>query len=220
MNLETLKKLRLLIPGIISVVIGYYYYSIISGKPLKDFELSEFSIPMVLALIIGTIYYLTNLRYLVTNFSHKRIDLNIKNNIFQLYTGQVSDNQRQYLFKNNRLKNVFYHIIDNDSSLSQKKNNVYFNGLIWTSTADFFIISLFSSLIFLISIPIFKEQKNDLLIAGFILIFISLISFGFHILAFLRHINLSNEQIEYIETHNINQVNTKINEIIQSSNAE
>jgi hypothetical protein len=216
MEQNTLKKLRLLIPGIIGVIIGAYYYYIITGKPFEEIEFKEYSIPLLIAIAFGTLFYLTDIRFLITNFSHKKIDLNIKNHMIKLYTKSLTDEQKQFLYKNNRLKSVFYNIIDNDESLKKKQTNVYFNGLIWTSTADLVLISFLFALVFLVSIIIFKEVANPLLMGGFILILISLISLVAHVLAFLKHIKLSNEQIEYIETHHINRVDEIIDGMLNN----
>ncbi len=216
MEQNTLKKLRLLIPGIIGVIIGTYYYFIITGQSFEKIEFEEYSIPLLIAIAFGTLFYLTDIRFLITNFSHKKIDLNIKNHMIKLYTKSLTDEQKQFLYKNNRLKSVFYNIIDNDESLKKKQTNVYFNGLIWTSTADLVLISFIFALVFLVSIMIFKEVADPLLMGGFILILISLISLVAHVLAFLKHIKLSNEQIEYIETHHINRVDEIIDGMINN----
>jgi len=216
MEQNTLKKLRLLIPGIIGVIIGTYYYFTITGKSFEKIDFKEYSIPLLIAIAFGTLFYLTDIRFLITNYSHKKIDLNIKNHMIHLYTKSLTDEQKQFLYKNNRLKSVFYNIIDNDESLKKKQTNVYFNGLIWTSTADLVLISFFFAFVFLVSIMIFKEVANVLLMGSFILILISLISLVAHVLAFLKHIKLSNEQIEYIETHHINRVDEIIDGILNN----
>lgn len=218
MNQETLKKFRLLIPGIITVLIGYFYQSILTGEPFATVELKDFSYPLIVAFCIGVYFYLSNIRFLVTNYSHKRIDLNIKNHIVKLYTGSLSEIDKQFLFTNTKLKDIFYNIVDNDESLKTKAKNVYFNGLIWTSTADLFIISLFSSIVFIISAFIFRNVKMDLLTGGFLLIIVSFVSLGLHVLSFFKHINLSNEQISYIETHKISRVDELINNVLGRNN--
>jgi len=218
MNQETLKKLRLLIPGIITILIGYYYQSLLLAKPMKTVEFKDFSYPLIAAICIGVYFYLSNIRFLVTNYSHKKIDLNIKNHIISLYTGRLLDDDKQYLYQKNRLKDIFYNIVDNDESLKNKSKNVYFNGLIWTSTADLFIISLFSSLTFIVSAFIFSNVKSELLFGGLFLILVAMISLGLHVVAFFKHINLSNEQISYIETSQINRVDELINIALKQKN--
>lgn len=215
MNLETLKKLRLLIPGIIIVIYGLIYISIITEKELSSFDFKRYTITTIIAIVLGVLYEMLEFRYVITNYSHKKIDMNVKNHICSLFTQPLTDIQRQFLFKKNRLKSIFYHIVDNDESLKQKSKNIYFNGIIWTSTADLFMISIFISVLILISVTMFEESiRNNLLIFGFITIMVSLISFALHCLAFLKHIKLSNEQIDFIETHHINLVNTKIIETL------
>ncbi|MBT2162256.1 hypothetical protein [Zobellia barbeyronii] len=216
MEQKTLKQLRLLLPGIFAVIIGTYYYFIIANKEFSEIEFKEFSIPFLIAIAFGALFYLTDIRFLVTNYSHKKIDLNIKNHILKLYTKPLSDKQKQFLYQKNRLKNVFYNIIDNDESLKKKQTNVFLNGLIWTSTADLLIICFLFSILFLISIFIFNKSSNLLLMGGFIMILIALISLFAHILAFLKHVKLSNEQIEYIETHHINRVDEIIDGLISN----
>tara|TARA_R110002051_G_scaffold209043_1_gene274956 strand:+ start:66 stop:719 length:654 start_codon:yes stop_codon:yes gene_type:complete len=216
MEQKTLKQLRLLLPGIFAVIIGTYYYFIVANKEISEIEFKEYSIPFLIAVAFGALFYLTDIRYLVTNYSHKKIDLNIKNHIIKLYTKPLTDTQKQYLYQKNRLKNVFYNIIDNDESLKKKQTNIFFNGLIWTSTADLVIICFLFSIVFLISMTIFNEASDLLLMGGFIMILIALISLLAHILAFLKHVKLSNEQIEYIETHHISRVDKIIDGMINN----
>jgi len=218
MSQDTLKTFRLLIPGIIAVLIGYYYLTILTGKDFNQLDFKDFSYPLLAAVCIGTFFYLSDIRFLITNYSHKKIDLNIKNHIIKLYTKPISDKDKQFLFQKNRLKDIFYNIVDNDESLKNKAKNVYFNGLIWTSTADLMIISLFSAIIFLISAFIFKSSKNELIEGCFLLIIISLISIALHYLSVLKHINLSNEQIGYIETHKLTQVDSLVSKVLEQNN--
>ena len=215
MEQKTLKKLRILIPGIIAVICGTYYYSIITNQEFKEIDFSEYSIPFLVAISFGVIFYLTDVRFLITNFSHKKIDLNIKKHIIKLYTPNLSKEEKQYLYQKGRLKTVFYNIIDNDESLKVKQNNVFLNGLIWTSMADLVLITFAFSIIFFISIFIFKEADQELLIGGFIMILGSIIGLIAHVLAFFKHIKLGNDQIEYIETHHVNRVDEIINNMIK-----
>lgn len=214
MDQETLKKLRLFVPGCISVILGSYYYSILTGSDFSDFKIEEYSVPFLIAVVVGTFYYLFEVRNIVTGYSHKRIDLNIKNNIIKLYPGNLTDEQLQFLFQKNRLKDIFYKIVDNDESLKTKAKNVYFNGLIWTSTADYFIISLVFAVAFLVTIPFDPNKKNELLIGAFLTVSSGFIFLGLHVLSVLRHIQLSNEQIEYIETHHIITVKTNVENVL------
>lgn len=215
MEQSTLKTLRLLIPGLITIIVFLIFYSIIRNKDIFEFKLIDYSYITIIALVIGTLYYLLEPRHLVTNLSQKRIDLNIKNHMIKLYNSDLSNEERQFLFQKNRLKDIFYRIVDNDESLRKKSSLVYFNGLIWTSTADFFLLSGLSSIFFLFTILIYKEYTYELLIWAIILIYFCFIGLFLHVLSYLRHIKLSNDQIEYIETHHINKVNEHTNNVLQ-----
>ncbi|PPZ91593.1 hypothetical protein C3729_05840 [Cloacibacterium normanense] len=218
MEQSTLKFLRLLIPGIIIVIISYCFIQIITDKKFGDLDFSEYSIPLFVALVFGALYQTFNIRFLITNYTHKQIDLNIKRNIMNLYVGNLSATQTQYLFKKDRLKNVFYKIIDSDPSLSAKGKNVYFNGLLWTSFADTFIISILSSIFILIFTLFNSTNTDDLRTLSFFLLLIALASICFHFVAFLNHIKISNSQIEFIETNHIMDVKNIIDKILSENN--
>lgn len=218
MEQSTLKFLRLFIPGIIIVLIGYCFIQIITDKKLGDLDFSEYSIPLIVALAFGALYQTFNIRYLITNFTHKQIDLNIKRNIMHLYIGNLSATQTQYLFKKNRLKNVFYKIIDSDPSLSAKGKNMYFNGLLWTSFADTFIISILSSIFILIFTLLNSTNSDDLYSFSFLLLLIAIASICCHFIAFLNHVKISNSQIEFIETNHIMDVKNIIDKTLSDNN--
>ena len=137
-------------------------------------------IPGIFAIIIGTSYYFT-----ITNKS---------------YTKGLTKKQKQYLYKNNTLKNVVFKIIENNESLKKKLTHSFFNGLIWTSIADLLIISFLFSFVYFLSKIIFEEAVDKLIIGGITMILITFTTLITHILAFLRHSRLSSEQIEHIET--------------------
>lgn len=218
MEQTTLKFLRLLIPGIISVIIGYLFIQIVTNKKLGELDFSEYTMPLIFAIVLGALYQTFNIRFIITNFTHKQIDLNIKKNIMSLYVGNLSPTQTQYLFEKNRLKNVFYKIIDNDPSLSSKSKNVFFNGLLWTSFADSFIISIFSSVGVIIYTFFNSGNTKDLRSFAFLLLLIAFASICLHFIAFLNHIKISNSQIEFIETNHVTDVKTIIDKTLADNN--
>lgn len=212
MERKTLKFLRLLIPGLIVI---FEFLPLLDILQVK-FEIGQgwlnYSILIIPALVIGAIYHLTDARHFITNYSHRKIDLNITSSLLKIYNQPVTQEQLNFL-KKKRLKHVFYNIIDNDASLSAKSQLVYFNGMFWTSTADVFIISVFSSIIY-ITLGIYLGVVN-IWLTGILLGGIGLLGFLFHILTAFRHINLSNDQLEYIETHYVNKLKTKLDEVLQ-----
>lgn len=218
MEQSALKFLRLLIPGMIIVIITYFFIQISTDKELSDLKFGEYSTPLILALISGAFYLTFNIRYIVTNFTHKQIDLNIKKNIFNLYPGNLTPTQTQYLYDRNRLKNVFYKIVDGDPSLVAKGKNVYFNGLLWSSFADAFILCIFSSSIILIFTFFSSVKTTELRLFCFTLLVSAILSLCLHILSFFNHVKISNDQIEFIETNHITEVKIRIDKTLNDNN--
>ncbi|AXY73641.1 hypothetical protein D3H65_06445 [Paraflavitalea soli] len=214
MTRTTLKFIRLLVPGLI-LVLEFLPLLKFAGQSYKinDGWLS-YSYLTLIAVGIGAFYHINNARYFVTNASHKRIDLNIMNSLLKLYPKTLTQAQHNFLKEKKRLKNIFYNFIDNDKSLTAKSENVYFNGALWTSTADAFIISTFSSIIYLIAGTLFFKQK-EVWLWGILFGGIALIAILLHLLTIFKHINIGNDQLEFIETNKLKELETKIDEILQ-----
>ncbi len=175
-------------------------------------EWLAYSLLTIPALVLGAVYNMLNTRFFITNYSHRKIDLNITSSLLKIYNKELTQEQINFL-KQKRLKHIFYKIIDNDASLTAKSQLVYSNGILWTSTADVFLISIFASLIYLgIGVP---TKNTSIWMTGILLAGIGLLSFSLHILTIFKHFNLSNDQLEYIETHYIKTLKEKIDEILQ-----
>src|SRR5690606_38160698 len=178
MTRTTLKFIRLFVPGLILVLEFLPLLKFVG----QSFTISQgwlsYSFLTLIAVGIGAFYHINNARYFVTNASHKRIDLNIMNSLLKLYPKPLSQAQHNFLKDKRRLKNVFYHFIDNDKSMTAISENVYFNGALWTSTADAFIISTFSAIVYVIAGKLVFHQKEvwfwGILFAGIALIAILL----------------------------------------------
>lgn len=217
--MTTLKVWRLLIPGILIVVLSIFVIH-------ENFnELSEFTktlanfgfidkILVAVAVVIGVVYYIWNIRGRLWNRYHKQVQDNIKNTLVNPFRHQFSSEQEDYLKDGRKLMNVFYHFIDNDKSLSEKSKRVRFNGLIWTSTVDFTIIAGVYSLIFWIKFGIQNNLYN--LVMAIVLLTLSLVSFRCIKLTTEKHISLSNEQLEIIRQSYKSQLKVKLDEILQN----
>ncbi|MCB0700741.1 MAG: hypothetical protein H6551_05360 [Chitinophagales bacterium] len=214
MTQTVLKSLRVLIPGLLIYMGFVVFFSVNENKEIDEIKLGDYNWALVVALVFGGLYHMLNVRHLITNRSYKQIDLNIKNSLLKIYDGQLSDDERKKLIQNNSIKNIFYKIIDNDESLKKKSQQVYFNGLFWTSTADAFIISIISSLIYFISAFVFHDLKTVFISWSSILLLLTGISYFLHLLSINSHIKLSNDQLSYIEQHYAGQVNQYINELL------
>lgn len=219
MSMTTLKFFRLLVPGVlifcllVIAIQGDFHELIKLTTDFSNFQ-SKDTIWMLIFIVIGVIYYILNIRDLLWNPYHKRVQNNIKDTLISPFKQQLSKQQIDYLKDGRKLMNVFYHFIDNDKSLAQKANRVRFNGLIWTSTIDLTIIATIGSLAFWFKL-IFETSSYNLWMA-IILLIIALISFGLIQLTTKRHILLSNEQLEIICQLHKENLQGKINELLQN----
>lgn len=199
MERKTLKFLRILIPGLILI----FEFLPMLGELKLNYKIGEgwftYSFLIIPALVIGAIYQMCDVRFTVTNISHRKIDLNITSSLLKIYNKTLTQDEHNYL-KLKRLKHIFYNIIDNDSSLSAKSQLVYFNGILWTSTADLFILSIFSSVIYFV-LGYWVLGSDFIWQTGLIFAGLAAFSFCLHMLSIIKHYKLSNDQIEYIETH-------------------
>ncbi len=208
MERTTLKFSRLLIPGLILIFEFIPMLNILKVSYKVGEGWLSYSFLIIPALVIGAIYHICNLRYTVTNVSHRKIDLNIVSSLLKIYNKSISQNEYNYL-KDKRLKHIFYNFIDNDQSLSAKSQLVYFNGLLWTSTADLFILSIFSCIAFLI-MGLWIFNSDSIWLLGVLYAGIALLAINFHFLTIIRHYKLSNDQLEYIETNYQSELKSKI----------
>lgn len=209
MEQGTLKYLRILVPGLI-FLLGFYpiYNKYFSN--LYQVTTIDFSYLTLLSLITGSIYYQLNIQHIITRPSHSFITKNIRNQLIEISGLQLSKAQKKRIKKEKKYMHVLYNLLDNDESLKRKTANVYFNGIFWTSTADSFLINISFYLLYKNKFTgIEKSAEYSRLF--FILAILSII---LHILSVIKHINLSNDQLEYIKTHKSQDVNTKINGIL------
>ncbi|MBL3657732.1 hypothetical protein [Fulvivirga sediminis] len=212
MERKTLKFMRLLIPGLTLIL---------TFLPLFDqmgieFNIGEgwlaYSLLIIPAVVIGAVYNMLDCRFFITNYSYRKIDLNITSSLLKIYNKELTQGQINHL-KKKRLKHIFYNIVDNDASLTAKSQLVYSNGILWTSTADVFLLSIIASIVYL-AIGITLENSK-IWITGILLAGAGLLSCLLHILTIFRHFNLSNDQLEYIETHYVKSLREKIDEVLQ-----
>lgn len=216
MERKTLKLLRLLIPGLILIfeflpMLNFMKISYKIGE-----EWFAYSFLIIPSLIIGAIYHMYDIRFTVTNISHRKIDLNITSSLIKIYNKVITQDQHNFL-KSKRLKHIFYNIVDSDPSLTAKSQLVYFNGLLWTSTADLFILSIFISFVYLIS-GLWLFKSTEVWQYGVIFGGVAALSFCLHILSIIKHYKLSNDQIEYIETHYQDELKLKIDKCLDQMN--
>lgn len=219
MSMNTLKYLRLLVPGILVLIIFILAIQdgfdelVDLGKTLSNLQFKD-GLYIAIFIVLGALYYIFNIRDLLWNPYHKRVQSNIKETLINPFREELNQQQRDTLKEGRKLMNVFYYFIDNDNSLAQKANRVRFNGLIWTSTIDLTIITATGSLVFWVKT--IMEMNSYSLWMAVILLIIAFISFGLIQLTTRKHLSLSNEQLEIICQLHKEKLHEKINELLQN----
>lgn len=209
MEQKTLKYLRIFIPGII-ILIGLY--PLLTDYILNDVDFAKmnafhFTIVTFISIIIGGIYYQLNVQRLITKPSHYFIQKNILNKLIDASETDMNEESIKALKHNNLYMTVFYKIVDGDASLKKKSENVMFNGIFWTSTADIALISIF----FFLFYKYYYQLNNfdtDLITSVCLTIFC--LSLLLHIISVFKHINLSNKQLNPMISDS--ELNEKVNE--------
>jgi hypothetical protein len=200
LSLETLKYLRLLVPGIIIVI----FWGLL-GKWTGDWK---FDAPKSLsdlaktlpAIIAGVIYYVTPLRDWANRRNHADVKLNIMNGITDI-AGDDTDQQKS---KWPNVKMLFYRIVDSDESLKIQSKRAYFNGLLWTSTADLKAISILFAVYSILHHFIFSSQGALIGVVVFSLIAAATWPISWKLTAL--HMEISDGQIDIIRKFHSDKV--------------
>lgn len=217
MDKETLKKWRLVIPGIIIIIF------IIPGLTNSKEELLQIdkiimnlkwtdAFYLGLVVIIGVIYYTLNIRWFVWKPFNTQVQENIKDNLLSASDLALTASKWYEIKQSRILMTIFYHYVDNDESLKEKSKGVRFNGLIWSSFIDLTILSCLTAIVYSI-LSLFTTMAHFVYIATF-LFFLGLIALAFTWLLTYRHIKLSNEQIHVIIQTKGSELSQKITEAI------
>ncbi|MDR3625231.1 MAG: hypothetical protein P4L45_00275 [Ignavibacteriaceae bacterium] len=201
MNLTSLKRYRLIIPGIFIFVVIFFIFPNSCKELINNYnellKLNLFNIVyLFLTLLFGAIYYITKIRMWFWEPFLKPVQDNIQDSLLNPFNGKFDESEINYLKDQRRLLNIFYSFVDNDQSLKEKANSVRMNGLLWTSFIDLTIICSISSIIIDIKLFLFFTLYNKALL--FTLLITSFISFIMTHLLLKRHIALSNEQLQVI----------------------
>lgn len=212
MEMRTLKKIRFFVPGVILII----FYSILGWvtnlwEPFPTDNLNDllYGIPVI---IICVLYYSFNLTALSNRWWYDDVNENLRLSLVKI--SELKDEREIYTWQ--KLRVIFYKIVDNDISLSIKSERVYWNGLFWTSIADVrasaFIFIILSLVI--LSLGIGKA-------AWALVLYTVLFSASFFLSNKLtkKHKELGNEQMEMIEHFHKEQIKRELEEIANRSNS-
>ncbi len=219
MELKMLKRLRLLIPGILFLILILLFfikdlYDVITShlEFYNYFGKFENYIFIILIIFIGLLYYVFDIRYIIWKKHLELVRNNIKDKLLEPFRNNYSTDEINSLKKGRQLINIFYHFIDKDPSLKERAMSVRFNGFIWTSFIDLQIISFLGFIIFLIIFMIVK--LNYYLYIAIALFFLSLISPVFINRLTKKHMLLGNKQLEMIHQSYKNELEQEINDLL------
>lgn len=213
MEQKTLKYLRVLIPGLV-FLLGFYPLYDFHFKSLYDAKSLDVTYVTYLSLLFGGIYYQLNIRHIVTQFSLSKINDNIFEKLSAIYPSSLSKDEAEFLKEKKRFKDIFYEIVDNNKSLEKRANNVYFNGIFWSSTADSLIMSFVFAIIYVIYwCRCVDFQNSKTFVVLFLITFA--VSLVIHLLSIKKHMTLSDEQVNFIETLKAKEVLEGFNKALE-----
>jgi len=215
MELSTLKKYRKIVPGATFIFFLIPVYQYFTDQVFKVDEAVKFVIEgygSVLAFIIGTFFSSLKIRRIRNKKTHAEIDSNIKSKLIEHgLTIDVDESKKKEIMSSRQLMYVFYYFIDNDKSLKEKSKLVRDNGLTWTSTADVAILGCVFSWLYFILILI-VGVKPLFVFSGLLIGCIGFLSGAIlHPLSVKNHIDLGNEQLEFIFCNYKKELQKKVN---------
>ena len=220
MEKNTLKRWRLIIPGV-TIILLTFPLSTDNIDQLKDIGSMIKSLAWddlwytAVIVVVGAIYYSLNIRWLVWKHFNSKVQNNIKERIFNLCSLQYTPKIWYKLKESRALMTIFYHFVDNDESLKDKAGDVRFNGLIWSSCFDFCILSGVGGIAYYIISLV--TSKNHLIYFSSILFIGFFVFLGLSSLLTYKHLSLSNAQLDVIAQKYKHEVDTKIQEALKNS---
>lgn len=209
MEQSTLKYLRVLVPGLIFLLGIYPIYNKYFSK-IYEIKTIDFSYLTLVSVIIGSIYYQSDIQNTIGFINRSIIRRNIRIKLFKIANITLNASQKEKVEKEGKFMHIFYYFIDRDESLKQKRAIVYFNGIFLTSTIDSLLITFIFCLLYKYKFTDI-ERSSDF---AFLFFSVSWLSLVLHILSIRKHVKLSNDQLGFIETHYKSEVTQKLNGIL------
>lgn len=216
MEIETLKKIRTVFPGVFVVILAFYYHitshtsNFLSMKcPENEISLSSISLPSCIILLIGIIYYVFSIRDILWKPLMKKIWDCIINGLLSIAELEdVSVNSKE---RDRVRKTVFYYFIDKDDTLKEKSKLIKFNGAILSCLVDAILI-LFVYIVIVVVVAIVKKNLmfNSLMIP--VILFVFCIPSVFIVQN--KHLKLVNDQIDFIKTNYSKECAKKMSQVI------
>jgi hypothetical protein len=118
------------------------------------------------------------------------------------------DQEHKYTWE--KLRPLFFSLVDQDDSLKQKSNLAFANGAIWTSFADSTILAI---LFFLASMLLYWLGVEDAFLAGMIFLIITALSLAGSLVCTSKKITIGAEQLEVIDFKYKSDVEKRLNDL-------
>jgi hypothetical protein len=222
MSLEALKRWRIVVPGaILLVYLVPLFLPVILTRAEANTLLSSASLfggiaYLLIATILGTVYYSTRARDLLWKGWVRKAQSNIKDKMLTAFQHDPPIREASpQLRQGKALIHVLYNFLDRDTSLQQKVKNVYLNGLVASSLIDAQILSTFFVVVYLIAFLVFGVPLH--LIAAVAAWLILVLASALLVPVTKRHIELGDDQIDYIMVHYRNELRVKLSDLASVS---
>ncbi len=205
MAITLLKFIRFVVPAAI-ILFFTKLLGIFTGlwnTTLPDFEKSQY-LPVVV--IPAALYYITPLRRWANAPHHRRITERLRVGLVNI-TG-YEDQPERYTWE--KLRPLFFSLIDQDESLKQKANLAYTNGAIWTSFADATVLAV---LFCLAALVFYWLGFEDAFVAAMIFLFITAFSLAGSLATTSQQVRIGAEQLEVIDFKYKSDVEKRLNSL-------
>ncbi len=218
MDLNTLKKTRLLYPGFLTIVLAIVWLLENDNSKMKDLVLNSVrlrfeTVVSVLILLVGVVYYALGIRSIIWKPAMKKVTDNINRRLLSI-AGLEPSIQLSRSQKSSLENSVFYHFIDNDQSLTIKSANIKENGCLLSCTVDTMLLLTFYILILALVAVI---TNTVLSISFWVAAIIDFVTIPIFYLLLKKHIALSNVQLEVIRENYGDECKDKVLKIVQST---
>lgn len=210
MEIHVLKAFRFFAPFIVFLVL-FAMYGIVTERfdvtfpdNVKD---AVWGIGPVIACFL---YQALPARSIANQFYFSKVNENLRNKLVKI--GNAGEDDKRVDWP--AARKIFYKFIDNDPSLQKKASRAYFNGFLWTTWADLRAISFLFLLVAALECAVNPLMGFKLLVAYGAAFGLSLIGSSAQT---KRHIEIGNEQIEYIDFHYKDELRKLIQSAITGS---
>jgi len=166
---------------------------------------------IVVSYVLGAIYNLYGLRAVFNGNSHARIITNIKHRLLEIgRTTPLTDERKNQLERGSELMDVFYSLVDSNDTLKERAKLVRDNGLIWSTVAD---VTMLSTMFGALYLPLWLTTgEAQFMIWGLGAAVVALVAgLSWHPRAERRHVQLGNDQLNFIAQHLKNEASEKVN---------